>query len=154
MLPPRRLFHNWASQAAATTERQCSRPNIGWGMDPGVTGAAPIHDITNMEENCMAEIIWCSCKNEYCRHKLSIVLLKGQHHWIGRMSRLRVQMNGGLWRRVETSITLGNNAMTKQRDSGMTIALERIHYWEIELIDGSTADTRETRVWLNNLKEN
>ena len=76
---------------------------------------------------------------------MSIVLLKGQHHWIGGMSRLRVQMNGGLWRRVETSITLGNNAMTKQRDSGMTIALERIQYWEIELIDGGPADTWETQ---------
>ena len=63
-------------------------------------------------------------------------------------------MNGGLWRRVEASITLGNNAMTNQRGSGMTIALERIQYWEIELIDGSPADTRETRVWLNNLLEN
>ena len=66
------------------------------------------------------------------------------------MLRLRVQMNGGLWRRVEASITLGNNAMTNQRDSGMTIALERIQYWEIELIDGDPAsDTRETRVLLN-----
>ena len=54
-------------------------------------------------------------------------------------------MNGGLWRRVEASITRGNNAMTNQRDSGMTIALERIQYWEIELIDGGPADTRETR---------
>ena len=52
-------------------------------------------------------------------------------------------MNGGLWRRVEASITLGNNAMTNQRGSGMTIALERIQYWEIELIDGRhTGDTR------------
>ena len=54
-------------------------------------------------------------------------------------------MNGGLWRRVEASITRGNNAMTNQRDSGMTIALERIQYWEIELIDGGPADTWETR---------
>ena len=54
-------------------------------------------------------------------------------------------MNGGLWRRVEASITRGNNAMTNQRDSGMTIALERIQYWEIELIDGGPADSRETR---------
>ena len=54
-------------------------------------------------------------------------------------------MNGGLWRRVEASITRGNNAMTNQRDSGMTIALERIQYWEMELIDGGPADTRETR---------
>ena len=58
-------------------------------------------------------------------------------------------MNGGLWRRVEASITRGNNAMTNQRDSGMTIALERIQYWEIELIDGGPADTRETRTLLN-----
>ena len=53
-------------------------------------------------------------------------------------------MNGELWRRVEASITRGNNAMTNQRDSGMTIALERIQYWEIELIDGGPADTWET----------
>ena len=53
-------------------------------------------------------------------------------------------MNGRLWRRVEASITRGNNAMTNQRDSGMTIALERIQYWEIELIDGGPADTWET----------
>ena len=59
--------------------------------------------------------------------------------------RLRVQMNGGLWRRVEASITLGNNAMTNQRDSGMTIALERIQYWEIQLIDGGPADTRVSK---------
>lgn len=65
------------------------------------------------------------------------------------MLRLRVQMNGGLWRRVEASITLGNNAMTNQRDSGMTIALERIQYWEIELIDSDPANTRETRALLN-----
>ena len=59
-------------------------------------------------------------------------------------------MNGGLWRRVEASITRGNNAMTNQRDSGMTIALERIQYWEIELIDGGPADTWETRALLEN----
>ena len=59
-------------------------------------------------------------------------------------------MNGGLWRRVEASITRGNNAMTNQRDSGMTIALERIQYWEIELIDGGPADTWEIRALLEN----
>ena len=121
-------------------------------MDPRVTGAAPIHDITaRMDENCQKlsapakmNIAATNCQL-FCRRKVS-----GVFSIIMDVTAQSTDMNGGLWRRVEASITRGNNAMTNQRDSGMTIALERIQYWEIELIDGGPADTRETRTLLEN----
>ena len=115
-----------------------------------MTGAAPIHDITNTDgryENCQklsaaaAKMNIAETNCQLCSAaERSAVYLASSDGW---MLRLRVQMNGGLWRRVEASITLGNNAMTNQRDSGMTIALERIQYWEIELIDGETRGGHE-----------
>ena len=163
MLPPRRLFHNWAQAAAHRARdvppglRSLAGP-VAWcqpqhRMRDGRPGSDGGCSNTRHHEHGwslwkLPEIICCSCKNEYCRNKLSIVFccwkVSGVFSIIaGWMLRLRVQMNGGLWRRVEASITLGNNAMTNQRDSGMTIALERIQYWEIELIDGETRGRHE-----------
>ena len=162
MLPPRRLFHNWA-QAAAPCARDVppglrSRPGLmsaptsdeGWETREWRGLLQYTTSRTRMVAGLwkLPEIICCTCKNEYCRNKLSIVFCCWKVSSVfsiigGWMLRLRVQMNGGLWRRVEASITLGNNAMTNQRDSGMTIALERIQYWEIELIDGETRGRHE-----------